>query len=61
MMKPKGKTDHEVGMLEFLEDIVGTSRYKKPIAELATRVEDLATIRQEKVRITLTSPYVRRL
>ncbi|CAG2063235.1 unnamed protein product, partial [Timema podura] len=28
MMKPKGATEHETGMLEFLEDIIGTSRFK---------------------------------
>lgn len=28
MMKPKGQTEHESGMLEYLEDIIGTSRYK---------------------------------
>jgi structural maintenance of chromosome 4 len=28
MMKPKAVTEHEDGMLEFLEDIVGSSRFK---------------------------------
>lgn len=28
MMKPKAVTEHESGMLEYLEDIIGTSRYK---------------------------------
>lgn len=28
MMKPKALTEHESGMLEYLEDIIGTSRYK---------------------------------
>lgn len=28
MMKPKGQTEHDSGMLEYLEDIIGTSRYK---------------------------------
>lgn len=28
MMKPKGPSEHESGMLEYLEDIVGTSRFK---------------------------------
>jgi hypothetical protein len=28
MMKPKGQTEHDTGMLEYLEDIIGTSRYK---------------------------------
>lgn len=28
MMKCKGQNEHETGMLEYLEDIIGTSRYK---------------------------------
>lgn len=28
MMKPKGATENECGLLEYLEDIVGTTRYK---------------------------------
>lgn len=27
MMKPKAPNEHESGMLEFLEDIIGSSRY----------------------------------
>ena len=27
-MKPKGLTEHDTGMLEFLEDIIGTSRFQ---------------------------------
>ena len=51
MMKPKGRTEHEVGMLEFLEDIIGTSRLKQPIAELNQRVEELRSVRDEKVGV----------
>lgn len=28
MMKPKAQTEHDTGMLEYLEDIIGTSRFK---------------------------------
>ena len=28
MMKPKAQSEHDTGMLEYLEDIIGTSRYK---------------------------------
>lgn len=28
LMKPKAQTEHDTGMLEFLEDIIGTVRYK---------------------------------
>ena len=49
MMKPKALTEHDTGMLEFLEDIVGSSRFKDPIELLNKRVEDLNEARQEKL------------
>ena len=49
LMKPKAQSEHDDGMLEFLEDIVGTSRFKEPIEELAKRVEELNEARGEKV------------
>ncbi|MPC09379.1 Structural maintenance of chromosomes protein 4 [Portunus trituberculatus] len=49
MMKPKGLTEHDTGMLEFLEDIVGSSRFKEPIELLGKRVDDLNEARQEKL------------
>ncbi|KAG7153371.1 structural maintenance of chromosomes protein 4-like, partial [Homarus americanus] len=48
-MKPKALTDHDTGMLEFLEDIVGSSRFKEPIELLCKRVEDLNEARGEKL------------
>ena len=50
MMKPKALSEHEDGMLEFLEDIVGSSRFKEPIEVLTKRVEELNELRGEKVR-----------
>ncbi|KAL5490795.1 hypothetical protein EMCRGX_G015979 [Ephydatia muelleri] len=49
MMKPKAQTEHDEGMLEFLEDIVGTSRFKEPIEELSKKVEALNETRAEKL------------
>lgn len=49
MMKPKAPNEHEGGMLEFLEDIMGTSRYKEPTEILSQRVETLNTQRTEKL------------
>ncbi|KAJ8924806.1 hypothetical protein NQ315_000960 [Exocentrus adspersus] len=49
MMKPKADNEHEPGMLEYLEDIIGTSRYKKPLLQLHDRVEQLAEQRTEKL------------
>lgn len=34
LMKPKSDNGIDVGMLEYLEDIVGTSRFKEPIEKL---------------------------
>jgi hypothetical protein len=28
LMKPKALTEHDTGMLEFLEEIIGTSRFR---------------------------------
>lgn len=49
MMKPKGQTEHDEGMLEYLEDIIGSCRLKKPIQVLARRIELLNEQRGEKV------------
>ena len=49
MMKPKALTEHDEGMLEFLEDIIGSSRFKEPIDILSKRVEELNERRAEKV------------
>jgi len=47
-MKPKAGNEHEDGLLEYLEDIVGTSKYKAPIEESANEVETLNEICLEK-------------
>ena len=49
LMKPKGLTENDGGMLEFLEDIIGTSRFKTPIEQLNQRVEELSELRTEKL------------
>ena len=51
MMKPKAQSEHEEGMLEYLEDIIGSSRFKEPIEQLANEVEMLNEARGEKVQI----------
>lgn len=47
-MKPKAASEHDDGLLEYLEDIIGTSRYKTPIEESATEVETLNEVCTEK-------------
>ena len=51
LMKPKALSEHDDGMLEFLEDIIGTTSYKEPIEELSKKVEELGEARGEKVRL----------
>ncbi|CAD5234403.1 unnamed protein product [Bursaphelenchus xylophilus] len=41
LMKPKGDDKGEEGMLEYLEDIIGSNRLKTPIEKLARRTERL--------------------
>lgn len=33
LMKPTSRNEHEEGMLGYLEDIIGSDRYKKPIED----------------------------
>ncbi|KAF8633608.1 hypothetical protein AX15_001396 [Amanita polypyramis BW_CC] len=40
-MKPKAVTEHEDGLLEYLEDIIGTSKYKEPIEEALVEMDHL--------------------
>ena len=47
-MKPKAANEHDDGLLEYLEDIIGTSKYKTPIEESATEVETLNDVCAEK-------------
>ncbi|KAI9728481.1 MAG: hypothetical protein M1828_003883 [Chrysothrix sp. TS-e1954] len=47
-MKPKAANEHDDGLLEYLEDIIGTSKYKTPIEQSATETEELNEICIEK-------------
>lgn len=47
-MKPKAANEHDDGLLEYLEDIIGTSKYKSPIEESAMEVETLNELCTEK-------------
>ncbi len=48
-MKPKAANEHEDGLLEYLEDIIGTSKYKEPIDEALVDVERLQEERSVKL------------
>jgi len=47
-MKPKAATEHDDGLLEYLEDIIGTSKYKGPIEEAAAETATLNDVCLEK-------------
>lgn len=47
-MKPKAPNEHEDGLLEYLEDIIGTSKYKSPIEEASKETETLNEVCLEK-------------
>ncbi|KAL8827009.1 MAG: hypothetical protein Q9170_007183 [Blastenia crenularia] len=47
-MKPKAANEHDDGLLEYLEDIIGTSKYKTPIEESTVEVDTLNEVCTEK-------------
>lgn len=49
MMKPKAVTAHEDGLLEYLEDIIGSNRHISAIEESSKQVEDLNEERGHKL------------
>lgn len=50
MMKPKAATQHEEGLLEYLEEIIGSDRFVSDAEEAAKAVEACSEQRSEKVR-----------
>jgi structural maintenance of chromosome 4 len=48
-MKPKAPSEHEEGLLEYLEDIIGTSKYKTPIEETLLEVDKHNEDRTQKL------------
>lgn len=48
-MKAKAQNEHEDGLLEYLEDIIGTTKYKEPIEQASLEVEALNEQRGEKM------------
>jgi structural maintenance of chromosome 4 len=55
MMKPKAATSGEVGLLEFLEDIIGTNRYVSLIEKLSKDIDEMLEIKTQKMnRVKIT-------
>ena len=49
MMKPKGATPGDEGLLEYLEDIIGTNQYVEPIDAASKALEELNEKRSGQV------------
>lgn len=49
MMPPKGKTEHDEGLLEYLEDIIGSNKFVEETNLAAEKVELLTGQRSEKL------------
>ncbi len=50
LMKPKSEGPHDEGLLEYLEDIIGSNKYVEPTEKALTELEELNEIRMEKLR-----------
>ncbi len=50
MMKPKAQNKYEIGMLEYLEDIIGSNVFVDQIEKAGEMVDKLNEERNEKVR-----------
>ncbi|KAJ1673741.1 Structural maintenance of chromosomes protein 4, partial [Spiromyces aspiralis] len=51
-MKPKAQNEHEEGLLEYLEDIIGTSKYKEQIESASEEVDRLSDGRAAQLNLT---------
>ena len=49
LMKPKAPSENEEGLLEYIEDIIGTNKYVEKIEKSLVLVEELNDQRQEKM------------
>eukprot|EP00578_Thalassiosira_sp_NH16_P013877 CAMPEP_0181124522 /NCGR_PEP_ID=MMETSP1071-20121207/26531_1 /TAXON_ID=35127 /ORGANISM="Thalassiosira sp., Strain NH16" /LENGTH=1385 /DNA_ID=CAMNT_0023209843 /DNA_START=14 /DNA_END=4171 /DNA_ORIENTATION=- len=49
MMPPKGRNEGDEGLLEYLEDIIGSNRYVERANVASERVDALTELRQEKL------------
>jgi structural maintenance of chromosome 4 len=49
MMPPKAKTEHDEGLLEYLEDIIGSGKFVAETDTMAEKLEALSEVRLEKL------------
>uniref|UniRef100_A0A914Q671 Uncharacterized protein n=1 Tax=Panagrolaimus davidi TaxID=227884 RepID=A0A914Q671_9BILA len=48
-MKPKGEKENEKGLLEYLDDIIGTSRLNDKVIDLEKKVNAVDALRQKQL------------
>merc|ERR1719316_1199147 len=48
-MKPKAQSEHEDGLLEYLEDLIGSNSFAEPIEKATKELETVSDKRQEKM------------
>ncbi|KAF4524695.1 hypothetical protein B566_EDAN014296, partial [Ephemera danica] len=54
-MKPKGENEHDIGLLEFLEDIIGTLRFREPLEKASAIDAELESEREAQSERTTTA------
>lgn len=50
LMKPKGQNENEDGLLEYLEDIIGTNAYKTLIEDAFKEFEEANTLFEQEIQ-----------
>ncbi len=50
LMKPKAEGPHDEGLLEYLEDIIGSNKYVEPAEKALAELEELNDTRMERLR-----------
>ena len=50
-MKPKAEDEHDSGLLEYLEDIVGTKHYVEHITRAAGQLEEMSEERRKHLQL----------
>lgn len=51
LMKPKAEDEHDSGLLEYLEDIIGTKHYVEHITKAQGQLEDLSEERRRNLQL----------
>ena len=54
-MPPKAEKEGDTGMLEYLEDIIGTNVYIDSIKQAGTKLEELSEEKQKQVQKVKTA------